>query len=168
MAVGANSYGTVAAVAALVRRYTSNGSFTTTTNPALATVEGWIDTVSATLNVALAGAGFTIPVTQDDAKAALASIVVEAVADLCHAANSAGRFYTERALERGVSPMKVIRQEMMQWVEDQAAGLVALGAARTTPDAGTVAFRDTDESGDAIAPLFQREAYGNTVKDWDR
>jgi hypothetical protein len=134
MAPGANSYSTAASVAALSRRYTNAGTYDGTTNPTLTVVEGWIDSVSATLNAALAGAGFTIPVTQADAVLALAAVVAEAVSDLTHAANSAGRFFTERALERGVSPMRVVRQEMKDWVDENAAGLTALGAARTSTD----------------------------------
>jgi len=168
MAISTNSYGSVEEVAALARRYTDNGSFATTTNPSLTQVEQFIDRTSSTINVILAGSGFQIPITQTDAKAAIAAIVIEAVVDLCHAANSAGRFFTERALERGIAPMKVIRQEMADWVADNAAGLAAMGAARVTPDAGQVAFRDTDESGDEIHPIFQRDAYGNSFKDWDK
>lgn len=132
--VGANSYGAASQVAALSRRFTNSGSYDVTTNPTLAVVEGWIDSVSATLNASLAGAGFTIPVVQADAKAALAAIVVEAVSDLAHAANSAGRYFTDAALARGVTPMRAIRQEMKQWVEDNAAGLEALGAERLATD----------------------------------
>jgi hypothetical protein len=168
MTTGANSYGTAAQVAALAIRYTTSGAFTTTSNPTLVTVEGWIDQVSANLNVALAGAGFAIPITQPDAKAALGSVVVEAVADLCHAANSAGRFYTERALERGVSPMRVIRQEMSAWVEEQADGLELLGATRTRASTAGILSRDTDESGNDTFPIFQRDGFGNAFKDWDK
>lgn len=168
MTLGANSYGTVDQVAALVRRYTASGEFTPTTNPALSTVDGWLSIVSATVNVTLAGAGFQVPITQEDARAAIAAIVVEAVADLCHAANSAGRFYTERALERGVSPMKVIRQEMAGWVNDQADGLELLGATRTRASTAGILFRETDESGNPTAPIFQRSGFGNEFKDWDQ
>lgn len=167
MAPGANSYGTAAKVAALTRRYTTAGSYDTTTNPTLATVETWIDQVSGTVNVALAKNGFVIPVTQADAVLAIETVVIEAVADLAHAANSAGRFFTDRALERGVSPMRSIRTEIMEWAQDMTAGLAAMGAARNTPDAGQVAFRDTDNSGDSIFPIFQRDGFGNDFKDWD-
>lgn len=167
MAVGANSYGTVAEVAALVPRYTSAGAFSTTTKPTLAQVENWIDKASATLNVLLARSGFAIPITQADAKAACDQIVVEVVSELCHASNSAGRFFTARALERGIAPMKVIRQEMDEWVEDNAAGFEALGARRNRSLTGGILFRDTDESGDDTAPIFQRRGFGNTFEDWD-
>lgn len=167
MAPGANSYGTAQEVAALTPRYTSAGYFTTLTYPTLAQVEHWIDACSATLNVMLAKAGFQVPITQSDAKAACAQIVVECVSDLVHAANSAGRFFTERAIERGTPPMKVLRQDMAAWVEDQAAGLAALGAAMISPSASQVAYRETDESGNDVSPMFQREGFGNSFKDWD-
>lgn len=164
MAIGANSYGTVTEVQALTPRY---GTYTTTTRPTLAQVENWIDKASATLNVILAGSGFAIPIVQADAKSACAQVIVEAVADLCHAANSAGRFYTERALERGVSPLKVLRQEMQEWVEDNATGLENLGATRNRSLLGGLLYRDTDDSGNATFPIFQREGFGNSFTDWD-
>jgi hypothetical protein len=168
MAVDPRSYGTTAQVAALTRRYTTPaGVYDASTNPALTTVEGWIDEASATLNLMLAGAGFAIPVTQADALKALAAIVVEVVAERCHAANSAGRFFTEHALERGVSPMRVLRQEMAQWVEDQADGLELLGANRTRSSSAGVLSRDSDESGNPTAPIFQRTGFGNRFEDWD-
>jgi hypothetical protein len=169
MAPSARSYGTAAQVAALARRLANatTGAFDANTNPTLATVESWIDTVSATLNVSLAGVGFSIPIAQEDAKAALASIVVEAVADLAMFANNGGRFFTDQALARGVSPMKVIRSEMAQWVEDQADGLELLGANRTRSSSAGVLSRDSDESGNPTAPIFQRTGFGNDFRDWD-
>ena len=160
MAIGANSYGTAADVAALVPRYTTAGAFGSATRPTLTQVEGWIDSASATLNVILARAGFSVPITQTDAKAACAALVVEVVAEMSHAANSAGRFFTDRALERGVSPMRVMRQEMADWVELQAPGLQALGATRTTSLLGGAAYNDEN------TPIFQRTGFGNQFEDW--
>ncbi|HEY4692537.1 MAG TPA: hypothetical protein VIH16_03815 [Bellilinea sp.] len=170
MAVDPNSYGTPTEVAALTRRYTTNGTYDITTNPTLETVEGWIDSVSATLNVLLAEVGFAVPVTQATAKKALAGIVVEAVADLCHAANSAGRFFTDRMLERGKSPMQIIRVEMADWVQEHAAGLEAVGVARGggAADSGRIVFRNGDEAGNAVDPLFQRNAFGERSRNWDQ
>ena len=167
MAIGANSYGTVAQVAALTRRYTDNGSYVHNTNPTVATVEAWINSVSATLNVSLAAAGFKIPITQTDAAAACAALVVEATADLCHAANSTGRFFTKAALERGVSPLMAIRKEMDAWVEAQADGLEQLGATRNRSLTAGILYRDADEGGDETFPIFQRDGFSNTFTDWD-
>lgn len=168
MAIGANSYGSVAEVAALTARYLSGGTYTTTTRPTLAQVEKFIDNASATLNVMLANVGFSIPITQTDAKAACNEIVIEVVADLCHAANSTGRFFTDRALERGMNPMKAIREDIAAWVEMQAPGLEALGATRSSSLLNGIAFRDTDESGAETFPIFQRSGFSNTFTDWDK
>jgi hypothetical protein len=150
-------------VAALVpNTYLSGSTFTATTRPTLTQVERWIDTASATLNSLLAKAGFRIPISQADAKMSCDQIIAEIVTELCHAKNNTGRFFTDRALERGVAPMKVLRQEMADWVEANAVGLANLGATRLIPDAGQVAFRDTDESGDEIHPIFQRDGFGNS------
>ena len=167
MALNANSYGSVAEVQALTGRYLISGAYTTATRPTLAQVEKFIDNASATLNVMLAGVGFAIPITDTDAAAACGQIVVEVAVDLCHAANSTGRFYTDRALERGVSPMRVLRQEMMQWVEDNAAGLELIGAARTYSALSGIAYRDTDESGNETFPIRQRSEFGTVWTDWD-
>jgi len=160
MSIGANSYGSVADVAALVRRFTNNGSFDTTTVPTLTQVERFIDIVSGSLNIALSGEGFTIPVSQADAKAALDGVVTEAVSDLVQAANSTGRFFTDKAIERGVSPMRAIRREMSEWVEEQIAGFAALGVSRSGGTSSGILSRDSDEDGNEVSPLFTRRGFG--------
>jgi hypothetical protein len=166
VAINPNSYGSLSAVAALAPRYTNAGDFDSNTRPTRAQVEEFINRASSTINVALAAAGFAIPITQADAKEAVAGIVIEAVVDLCHAANSAGRFFTEQALERGVSPMRAIRGEMSAWVEEQAEGLELLGATRTRASTAGILYRDTDEDGDGVGPIFQRKGFGNRFTDW--
>lgn len=166
MAIGANSYGSVAEVAAMTARYLIGGTYTTATRPTLAQVEKFIDNASSTLNVMLAKAGFSVPIVQADAKAACGEIVVECVVDMCHAANSTGRFFTDRALERGMNPMKAIREDIADWVESQAPGLEALGATRDTSQLGGIAYRGTDENGDEIFPIFQRGGFSNKFDNW--
>jgi hypothetical protein len=168
MTVGANSYGAASDVAALTELYCISGAYTTATIPTLAQVEGWIDQVSAIMNAALAGSGFVVPVTQADSVLAIKSYVIQAATDLAHAANSAGRFFTDQALQRGVNPMSAIRKEVMDWVGMFADGLAGLGAARSsTTGAGEIGFRDADEGGDETFPIFQREAFGNSFQNWD-
>jgi hypothetical protein len=168
MAVGANSYGTAADVAALTDLYTISSAYTTATIPTLAQVEGWIDQISGVMNTALAAQGFTIPVTQADAVLAIKSFVVEAVVDLSHAANSAGRYFTPQALERGITPMASIRKQILDWVAMFAEGLENIGAARTgETGSGEVLYRDIDTAGDEITPIFQRKAHGNVFQNWD-
>jgi hypothetical protein len=162
------AYGTEANVGALARVWTTNGSWSATTLPTSTQVNSWLDQVSAIMDTALAGSGFTVPVTQATAVKAIASYVEQAVADLCHASNSSGRFFTDRALERGISPMAAIRKEINDWVVESAAGLEALGAARQTGQGSSViGFREFDNSGSAVVPLFQRKDFGDTKMDSD-
>jgi len=162
MAIGINSYGSVADVAALTRRFTSNGSFDTSTIPTLAQVEKFIDNVSSLINMSLAGEGFAIPITQADAKQACDSIVVEVCSELVKAANSTGRYFTERALENGVSPMRAVRGEIYNWVVSQISGFAALGVSRSGGTSSGILSRDSDESGDAVNPLFTRKSFSGT------
>ena len=170
----ANSYGTAPGVAALTTVFTSSGSFVdsttgvTATLPTLTSVVSWIDEVSAIVNTALAAQGFTIPVSNATAVLSLQNLVQQYVSDLCHAANTSGRFFTERALERGVSAMTTIRREIYAWVEENASGLEALGAARGgETGGGDIGFRDTNEQGEATFPIFQRDSFGNSFTNAD-
>lgn len=167
MAVSARSYGTAAGVASYVGVYTSSGSFSTSTLPTLANVESWIDQVSALLNTALAARGFTVPLTQADAVLAAKSLVEQLVSDLAHAANSSGRFFSERFLERGVSHWAVIRTDISNWVQEYASGLEELGEDRGAPASTDIGFRSSDQGGDATSPIFQRKGFGNSFQDWD-
>lgn len=147
-------------VASLTRRYTDNGAYSAATNPTTAQVEMWIDQVSGTINVLLAEKGFATPLTQADAVLTLQAIVTEAVADLAHAANSAGRFFTDRALASGKAPMAVIRMEMADWIQEHAEGLEAIGAGRNVATSGGIGYRDGDDNGNEVSPLFGRNTYG--------
>ena len=160
MAPNANAYGTVAQVAAFTRRLTNGGAYDVATNPTVAQVESWLNQISGTVNILLVEKGFAVPVTQADAKLSLESIVVAAVADLCWAANSAGRFYTERALERGVSPNSVISREIAAWIEEHSAGFEAIGVTRSSANSGRIGYREGDDAGNDVSPLFGRNAYG--------
>jgi hypothetical protein len=128
-------YGTVSDVAALARVWTDNGSFVdptvyvTGTNPTLSQVDTWLEQVSAQVDLALANHQFIVPIdgTLTEVVNAISSVVIPLVADLCHAANSSGRFFTERAIERGTAPFKVVTNEINSWVETNQDGLAAMG-----------------------------------------
>lgn len=167
MTIGANSYGSTAGVAAYTSAYTNSGAYDATTQPTLTQVEGWIDEVSGIANTALKSLGFAIPVTQADAKLALQGVVNQQVADLCHAAHSSGRFFSERALNSRLSSMGMIRNELVDFVQMNAAGWEALGAGRASSEKDEIGFRDTDNRGNKTFPLFQRDAFGNRDQDWD-
>lgn len=127
------AYGTPAGVAAFARAWTDNGSFTDPdaytngTNPTLTQVEDWLEEVSVMVDLALGSEGFTVPVVQETAIKALNAIVNALVADLAHAANSSGRFFTERVLESGKSSMAIINADVQDWVIKKTDGLVAMG-----------------------------------------
>jgi len=167
MAIGDNSYGSIAEIEALVGRYTDEGGLTAATRPARADVERYIDRVSAIVNVALAQAGFDIPVTQTDAVAALADFVVDHVVQLCHAANGAGPYAPGAESLRGRRPRAAILQEAFDFVADFAPGLEALGATRTSSLTNGLGCRIRDEAGNDLVPPFQRGMISNEIPDWD-
>ncbi len=167
MSVSARSYGTAAMVAALAPRYANSGSFDTTTRPTLTQVEVWIDQMSAFVNTLLAEAGFTIPITQVDVVNMLAGLVCSAVSDRCEYANRTGRFWTETAVDRGISIEKVLRAEISDWIGAHAKGIENLGAARASETGSEIAYREADNAGDPVVPLFQRKAFNDNVTDWD-
>lgn len=173
MSILDTSYGSPEEVAALVSRYTVSGDFiakvqSNATRPTLEDVERYIDRISALANTYLAGEGFTaLPIAEPIAKAAVTELVIQAVVELCHVSNSAGRFFTERRLKRQ-SPLRVIREEIAGWIAENAAGLENLGAARGTSFAEQMGFRDTDEAGDTTHPIVQRKAFGNAFQNWDQ
>jgi hypothetical protein len=167
MSIGANSYGSVAEVEALVSRYTDDGVFTAATRPTLTQVEKFIDRVSALVNVLLAEQGFDIPVSQADAKLTLDDFVVAQVVQVCHGSNGAGNFAPgSRALRSG-TPFMLITREAAEFIEAHADGLELLGATRTRHATDGLDCRRTDDAGDEIHPMFQRKMMGHRVLDWD-
>ncbi len=165
MSVGSKSYGSSADVADLTTRFTNAGSFDTTTNPTLATVEKWIDKVSATLNVLLAEQGFAVPAKQADVVETLGLFVITQVADLVNYTNSTGRFFSDKNMTQG--PWKVIQKEASDFIAEHAEGLAKLGASRTTNGLDGLDFRESDDAGDAIEPMFSRKQFGTRNTDWD-
>ncbi len=141
------AYGTNADVAGLVRLYTRNGTWVDYvpysagppevledegTNPGLTQVNKWLDDVSGLMDTALQNSGFPTPVTQADAVKAITLLVTAIVADLCANANSAGRFFSEKVLDSGLSPFAIIPKSINAWIKEYASGLENLGVPRTT------------------------------------
>ena len=126
------NYGTEAGVAALAQRSTNSGAFDVTTNPTLSNVTSWLAQLTSMMNVALATGGFVTPVTDAAITPALDGFINAMAADLVHAANSTGRFFSERALENGVSPIRAVNADIRAWVEQNSDGLTALGLAIDT------------------------------------
>lgn len=163
-----DSYGSVEGVAAYARVYTHNGQFDVTTNPTHLTVINWLNQVSDLFNIALADAGFEVPVVQVDAVSSITMMVEQLVADIAAAVNSSGRFFSERAIQTGTSIMGTIRREISDWVKVNASGLELLGVPRVHSAIGKIGFKATDGKGNEIHPIFQRNAFGNRFQDWDK
>ena len=169
MAIGSNSYGSVAEVAALTPHYATatGGTFDADTTPTLTQVEKFIDRVSGILNVLLAKAGFSIPVSQTDAKLALDQFVVMQVAHLVEFANGAGPFISGGEEMRYGTPTRVIMRDAELFIEQNGAGFEQLGATRTRHLTDGLECRTEDDAGDTIEPVFQRKMMGNVIEDWD-
>lgn len=168
MGIGANSYGSTAEVAALVGRYTSSGSFSSSTHPTTTQVEKFIDRVSAICNALLAEAGFDIPVDEADPKLVLDHFVVDHVHLLCHAANGAGPYAPgSEALRRVSSPFQIIWNEAANFFAEHAQGLEQLGASRSRHMTYGLKARTVDDNGDEILGPFQWKQVGHEIVDWD-
>jgi len=148
------SYGTAAGVGALVPRYANSSvTFDGTTRPTLTTVTALLASINSRLDIMLSSAGFTVPITDADIVPTLDFFVNEEVAAIAEGINGSGRF-GPTAKKPGGSRFAII----------------TMGAARSgqSVTAG-MAYRDTDEAGDTIYPLFERKAFGDApfCKDWD-
>lgn len=131
-------YGDTDHVAALCQMWTRGGQWydpvapvpgpeVIGTNPTMTQVSDWLLATSAMMDLALSNAGFVVPVLVPAAIDAIAPYIESLTADLCHAANSSGRFFTERVIERGMSPMVIVQQNINGWVTDNTQGLKNLG-----------------------------------------
>jgi hypothetical protein len=165
--VAVNSYGTPPGVAALTPRYANGvGTFLTTDRPSLQTVINLLDQVSGLLNSMLAQSGFQTPIVQADVVLALTIFVQEEVASIAEGINGSGRFGpTTKAPKQ--SRFNLIMEDLQIFITNNADGFETLGAIRSHSAIGTIGFRDHDQAGDEIVPLFERKAFGNTVQEWD-
>ena len=161
-----DSYGTVAGVAAYVGVYTDQGEFNATTVPAYDRVVVWIDQVSDMFNIALSSSGFETPITQVDAVEAIGAMVEQLVSDLAHAANSKGRFFSQKFQLSGKSMMGQVLSEVDDWVQAHAVGFTNLGIPRVTSTLGDIGSKGMDKTGEELPPLTQRKGFGNVFRDW--
>lgn len=165
MALGANSYGTVAEVQALAPQYTTEGVFTGFSRPTLTQVEKFLDRVSAVVNLLLAEQGFSIPITQADCVLVLDEFVVQQSVDLVDAVNRSGRFFSEKvgARNRG----ELIREDAESFIEDHSLGFELLGADRDYSLTHGLDYTAQDDAGKTIEPIFDRKFMRQTAIDWD-
>lgn len=121
------SYGSASGVAGLSPMWTSNGAFTASTSPTLTQVNTWITEVSALVDTVLEDEGFLTPITESTAVSMLDLLVNGYTKDLVEHSRKAGRFYSKKALDEGLSPMLTIDKEIHEWLARKAIGLKALG-----------------------------------------
>lgn len=162
------AYASTGEVAALVPRWANtSGVFDSTTRPQLSHVQTWLGQISAMVDSMLAQQGFTIPVTNATVKAALDLFVAEEVAALAEGVNNAGRFGPTAKQKGGASRYKIIMDDVAAFIEANAYGFTLAGAAVSATPGSQIGYRGTDNSGNDVAPIFQREAFGNQFTDWD-
>lgn len=168
MAIGANSYGDPAHIAKLTPQIANSSKvFSATTNPTLDTVENEVDYISGFLNAILASRGFDIPITQADAKAMLDLFVNRMVAEIVKAMRGGGRL-GPLVKEGRKSLDHFLMSDIIEYIDQVADGLQTMGATRSKSTVGDgLSFRDEDDGGNDIVPLFQRAAFGATFEDWD-
>ena len=161
-------YGDANNVAASCTMWTNtSGLFDETTTPKKSQVENWIEQLSGVADIALRQYGFTAtPVTDTTVIGMLSFLIEGLVADLCHASHRAGRFYSERAIKIGANVQTIIGKEILAWVAENVEGLVLLNVEREEIAEG-IGFKDTNEAGDELFPIFQREAFANVFDNWD-
>jgi hypothetical protein len=168
MAIAENSYGSVSGVAVLVPRYANTSvAFDLTTRPVLAVVENQIDQISGLVNAILAEAGFSIPVYQVDVRMALDFFVTQEVAAIVEGINGSGRFGPTSKSEGKKGRFALIMDDVKAFIEANTIGFERMGATRSYSATSGLAFRDTDERGNATFPIFQRDSFGAAWTDWD-
>lgn len=135
------AYGNAAGVASHTRAWTDNGLFVDPdenagikgTPTTLTEVDTWLSQVSQMVDVALAGLGFTVPVTVTTVTPVIASKVETAVADLVKLSHGKGRLFSERIQGAGKSGEAVIESEIVTWASSKALGFEAMGVPRVKP-----------------------------------
>lgn len=169
MALGANSYGDTSEIAALCERFANASKiFDTTTRPTLAMVESFTDQVSGVVNAMLAEEGFvTLPITQADAKLALDFFVNQEVAAIVEGMNGLGRFGPTTKSGGSKGRFAIIVEDVEAFIKVYAVGLERLGVARSYSVASGIGYKDTDEAGNEIFPVFTRSDFGNVFVNYD-
>lgn len=171
MAPSVTSYGSTKGVAALVPKWASGtgdaADFSAATRPTLLQVESFIDAVSGILNSMLAEAGFHTPVAHISAAAALSYFVNEEVASIAEGINGSGRFGPTAKSIGARGRFALMLDDVKAFIEGNKAGFERLDVVRDFEATSSIGYRDSDNAGRSVAPIFQRNAFGNTFKDWD-
>lgn len=162
MAILGNSYGSLSGVGARTPLFSDpNGTFTSSTTPREATVENWINEVSAMLNMMLRQAGFSVPINQADVLLVVQMFVEQEVADLVKEINSTGRLAIEDKEKPTPNLYKILLTDVRNFVSDLAVSFDRFGATRTETELVDFEYLDEDADGNDISPLFTATDFGN-------
>lgn len=163
-------YGNLEDVAALVPRLAgASGLFTTSTRPTEYQVNVWLEQVSAQVDVVLAASGFSTPIEVLSIVAAIDGFVNQEVAAICEGVNGSGRFgpTAKAPHNKGrLSFWAVVNDDIQMFVSSSADGFEALGATRASDNYAGISFRQYDDDGSAVEPLFQRQMFGERYIMW--
>lgn len=163
MALDANTYGTVAGVAAYVRhRANAASTFDAATRPTLTEVEAFLDQCSDVLNGWLAQSGYVIPVTHADGVRVLARYAQLGAAGHVELSLRPGGYDADDENRR---ENKFLDMFMMAEAYIAGGALSALGAAVVSgglpsPVSGLRVGGRT-LSGQQLRPIFRRTSFGN-------
>lgn len=163
MTLDANSYGSVAGVAAYVRRLANSAStFDSVTRPTLTEVEEFINQCSDVLNGWLAAAGYVIPVTQDDAVRVLSRYANLGAAGHAELSQRAGGYDAEDENRRENKFLNMFN-EAHEMIE--SGMLAALGAATVSNNLPSpldgLRVGGVTAGGLRLRPIFKRRSFGN-------
>ena len=164
-----SDYGTLAGVGALVPNVSGAAyDFATTTSPTSTTVTRLLDQISGIVNSVLAEHGFTTPISSPaTVNAALDGFVDQEVGAIVLGIRGSGRFGPSSKSMVKMGYIGMIAKDVSEFIELSKTGFEELGAARSRDSAEGFGARTRDASGDEVAPIFQREGFGNEFPDWD-
>jgi hypothetical protein len=151
MAIGANSYGSTDDVLAFTRHLLDGETtFNSTTRPTLTEIEGMVDRASAALNVALAGAGLSVPVAQVDAKLACDEWVIARVVGMAELTRQAQGWSGDEG-SRSAGFLSLL-DSALDFARQHALAFRRLGCAAADPPSQGLAFTGETAEGDRADP----------------
>lgn len=153
MTLATNSYGSLTGVASRAPRWANGGTFDATTSPTLAQVEGFIDEVSALVNIHLQELNFDIPIDQADVVLLMNMFVNDEVASIVLGLHGSGRFAPKSGKSAGKGESRFVRilNDLKEFLETHQYGLSKLGV-----DGGS-SLQIFSSYDDDVEPLLSRD-----------
>lgn len=163
MALDANAYGSVAGVAAYVRRLANASStFDGTTRPTLTEVEEFLNQSSDTLNGWLASSGYVIPVSQGDAFNVLSRYANLGAAGLAELSQRAGGYDANDENRRENKFLDMFEKAEAYIASGALAALGATIVSTNLPGPlDGLRVGGVVTGGSRLRPIFKRRSFGN-------